>query len=441
MFDLKGAWNISFAGCGFTSIYYVGVVSCFLEHASFLVKGASNISGASSGCLIAAVLAIGMPLEQYCENVMSMVKEARKWKLSTLHPSFKLMKMVRDFLEQDLPADAHIHASGRLCVSLTRVSDRKNVLVSEFHSREELIQVLLCSCFYPLYCGIIPPVYRGERYVDGALSNNMPHYDLKNTITVCTFSGESDVCPRESPLNFHQYHQNNASIQFNTNNLHRVIMSFLPPEPQVMAEMCQNGYTDALRFLRECKLIRSERPLAGVITEAGCSSLYYCDWGSASRDATAKETELTEALQLSRHKTRVKQHCRRDAQSIEDLPLSIKKVLCEACKVRHSGSLFSQATELLPVRVLSYLFLPVELAYSIAKRLFNWMPEMLSDICWLYRLAANTSRRTWKLSAQDINRTPRCVTESLESSETRTMPSRSPHEAGNFALPIGLPSY
>ncbi|CAB1331725.1 unnamed protein product, partial [Coregonus sp. 'balchen'] len=222
-------WNISFAGCGFTSIYYVGACSCFLEQAPHLVQGASKISGASSGSVIAAVLTIGMPLERYCKNLMSMAREARKRKLGPLHPSFNLLKMVRDSMEHDLPADAHLRASGRLCVSLTRVSDGKNVLVSEFDSKEELIQ----------------------RYVDGALSNNMPHFDLKNTIIVCPFSGESDVCPRESTLNFHEYHQNNASIQFNTNNLHRVIMSFLPPEPEVMAEMCQNGYMDALRFLRE----------------------------------------------------------------------------------------------------------------------------------------------------------------------------------------------
>uniref|UniRef100_A0A4W5PHT2 PNPLA domain-containing protein n=1 Tax=Hucho hucho TaxID=62062 RepID=A0A4W5PHT2_9TELE len=67
------------------------------------------------------------------------------------------MKMLCDSMERDLPADAHLRASGRLCVSLTRVSDGKNVLVSEFDSDEELLQALLCSCFIPFYCGVIPP--------------------------------------------------------------------------------------------------------------------------------------------------------------------------------------------------------------------------------------------------------------------------------------------
>ena len=55
-------WNISFAGCGFRSIYYMGALSCILEHVPHLVQGASKISGASSGCLVAASLVTGIPL-------------------------------------------------------------------------------------------------------------------------------------------------------------------------------------------------------------------------------------------------------------------------------------------------------------------------------------------------------------------------------------------
>ncbi|XP_010863371.2 patatin-like phospholipase domain-containing protein 2 isoform X1 [Esox lucius] len=397
MFDLKSEWNISLAGCGFTSIYYVGAFSCFLEQAPYLINGASKISGASSGSLVAAVLAIGMDLEQYCENLLSMAREARKWKLSTMHPSFNLLKIVRDSLERDLPADAHLRATGRLFVSLTKVSDRKNVLVSEFNSKAELIQVLLCSCFYPLYCGMIPPVYNGVHYVDGALSNNMPHFDLKNTITVCPFSGESDVCPRESTFNFHEYRQNNTSIKFNTSNLHRVIMSFLPPEPQVMAEICRDGYMDALRFLREGNLLRSESPSAGVMTQVDCPSASCCEFVNESTEAIdAAETESTKTLLIGRLNPPPKHHWWLDAQSIKNLPTPIKKVLCEACKERHAGSLYSQVTELLPLRLVSYLFLPVELAYSITKRFLNWLPEMPSDLCWIYGLAADMCRQSWK---------------------------------------------
>lgn len=115
--------------------------------------------------------------------------------MGVFHPTFSLLRAVKESLLEKLPADAHRRASGRLCVSLTRVADGKNVLVSEFNSREELIQVelsttmvsvlrsltpvskwllcptcvllsgslqvLMCSCFFPVYCGFIPPSYRG----------------------------------------------------------------------------------------------------------------------------------------------------------------------------------------------------------------------------------------------------------------------------------------
>ncbi|TNN41785.1 Patatin-like phospholipase domain-containing protein 2 [Liparis tanakae] len=251
MFDRDEEWNISFAGCGFRSMYHLGAASCLLERAPHLVHGASKICGASSGCLVAAALTVGIPIEDFSADVLTLAQEARRHPLGVLRPTFRMLHMVRDSLLDKLPADAHLRASGRLCVSLTRLSDRQNVLVSQFHSREELIQALMCSCFFPVYCGFIPPSYHGVRYLDGALSDNMPLSERRNTITVAPFSGESDICPREGTFNFFEVHYGNVSIQVNTGNVHRICTSFLPPGPETLAEICHNGYTDALHFLRE----------------------------------------------------------------------------------------------------------------------------------------------------------------------------------------------
>lgn len=70
-----------------------------------------------------------------------MSKEARKRFLGPLHPSFNLVKTIRGCLLKILPADSHEHTSGRLGISLTRVSDGKNVIIHHFSSKEELIQV------------------------------------------------------------------------------------------------------------------------------------------------------------------------------------------------------------------------------------------------------------------------------------------------------------
>lgn len=79
--------------------------------------------------------------EKCCEEVINVAKEARKRNLGPLHPTFNIVKVIREGLYRDLPSNAHTLASGRLCVSLTRVMDGQNVLVSDFSSKDELIQV------------------------------------------------------------------------------------------------------------------------------------------------------------------------------------------------------------------------------------------------------------------------------------------------------------
>lgn len=51
------------------------------------------------------------------------------------------MKTIRGCLLKTLPADCHERANGRLGISLTRVSDGENVIISHFSSKDELIQV------------------------------------------------------------------------------------------------------------------------------------------------------------------------------------------------------------------------------------------------------------------------------------------------------------
>lgn len=62
MFPLDSPWNISFAGCGFLGIYHVGVASCLLEQAPFLVQNARQIYGASAGALTATAVVSGVCL-------------------------------------------------------------------------------------------------------------------------------------------------------------------------------------------------------------------------------------------------------------------------------------------------------------------------------------------------------------------------------------------
>ncbi|CAJ1055966.1 patatin-like phospholipase domain-containing protein 2 isoform X1 [Xyrichtys novacula] len=377
MLDLQKEWSISFAGCGFMGIYYVGACSCILQRAPRFIQDASKICGASAGALISAVLSLGIPLEKCCVDLMFMAKEARKHKLGPLHPAYNLLQIVKDSLLRCLPEDAHVLASGKLCVSLTRVSDGKNVLVSEFDSREELIQALLCSCFVPFYCGVIPPTYRGVHYVDGAASDNQPRCHVKNTITISAYSGESDLCPRASSLNFHEVRFKNMSIQVNSENVYRVTSTFFPPQAEEMAEICQNGYIDALRFLQNHNLISSESPMKSLETNTPVQAC--CEPRGESAEA---------------ENTKQEEHWWLDRLLIEKLPHNIRKVLCEACRETHTaGGLLSRVTEYLP-KIPNVL--PVDSACSLVQRLVNWIPEVPKDMGWLYGVAGNIYNQAWK---------------------------------------------
>ena len=68
------------------------------------------------------------------------VAEVKKSFLGPLSPSCKLVQMMRQFLYRVLPEDSYKVATGKLHVSLTRFTDGESVVVSEYTSKEELIE-------------------------------------------------------------------------------------------------------------------------------------------------------------------------------------------------------------------------------------------------------------------------------------------------------------
>ncbi|KAK8389913.1 hypothetical protein O3P69_012841 [Scylla paramamosain] len=188
--------NFSFAGCGFLGIYHVGVAACLKKYAPNLLV--NKISGASAGALAAVCLLCDSPLGTITSSVLKTATEARKHTLGPFSPTFNVEKLLREGLLSVLPDDAHRIVSGKLFISVTRVSDGKNILLSQFDTREELIQAILCSAFIPGFSGWAPVTFRGVRYADGGFSDNLPLLD-DHTVTVSPFCGESDICPRDSP--------------------------------------------------------------------------------------------------------------------------------------------------------------------------------------------------------------------------------------------------
>lgn len=402
MFPLDTPWNISFAGCGFLGIYHVGVASCLLEQAPFLVHNARHVYGASAGALTATALVTGVCLGEAGASIIDVAKEARRRFLGPMHPSFNLVKIVRHMLRRTLPDDCHHQANGRLGISLTRVTDGENVLVSHFNNKEELVQACVCSAYIPVYCGLIPPTLQGVRYVDGGISDNLPQYELKNTITVSPFSGESDICPRDTSTNIHELRFTNTSIQFTLPNLYRVSRALFPPDPMVMKAMCKQGYKDTLHFLKRNGLLNYYEPTRDRPLLAGAEE----NQDDNDQEEDSKNNDEEESPQVD--EGLVMGHVASSPQEhfIEHLPPKLHRALVEACMERRS--LAQTLSNMLPVRMASALMLPytlpLESAVSLTLRLLEWLPDVHEDVGWIREQILKVLQHVLHRASKSISR-------------------------------------
>ena len=105
------------------------------------MKDIRGYGGASAGSLVAALLATSTPLEHGLQFSTELAIKVRRYFLGALNPSFNLMQHLDDGLQRFLPQDAHKRANGKLYVSVSRFPQCENSIVSQFASRDDLIQV------------------------------------------------------------------------------------------------------------------------------------------------------------------------------------------------------------------------------------------------------------------------------------------------------------
>ncbi|XDA75277.1 hypothetical protein R6Z07F_005499 [Ovis aries] len=363
MYDPESGWSLSFAGCGFLGFYYIGVTRCLSERAPHLLRHARKFFGASAGALHCAFFLSGIPLDQTVQILMDLVRSARSRNIGILHPAFSLSKHIRDGLRRYLPDNVHQLVSGKMVISLTRVSDGANVLVSDFHSKDEVVDALYCSSYIPLVFGLIPPSFRGVRYVDGGISNNIPFVDTKTTITVSPFYGESDICPRVKSTFFLHEGVTKLRMSFCTENLYLVFRSLFPPDGKVLGELCLQGYVDALRFLEKNGIRDGPRPcLSASPAESEPGSLEPFP-SVATWEAGPESVELLDHVRLSVLSW--------DESVLETLSPQLIMALRKA--VRNQDGYINKICNFLPVKIMSYVMLPctlpVESAIAVVQRL------------------------------------------------------------------------
>ncbi|XP_060045693.1 omega-hydroxyceramide transacylase isoform X7 [Erinaceus europaeus] len=261
--------SISFSGSGFLSYYQAGVVDALRDLAPRLLETSHRFAGTSAGAVVAALVICGIEMDEYLKVLNVGVAEVKKSFLGPLAPSCRMVQMMRRFLYQALPEDSYKVANGKLHVALTRLTDGESVVVSEYTSKEELIEALYCSCFVPVYCGLIPPTYRGVRYIDGGFTGMQPCSFWTDSITISTFSGQQDICPRDCPAIFHDFRMFNYSFQFSLENITRMTHALFPPDLMALHDYYYRGYEDAVSYLKRLTPLASlnlqrTMPLASV---------------------------------------------------------------------------------------------------------------------------------------------------------------------------------
>uniref|UniRef100_A0A8C6KWR7 PNPLA domain-containing protein n=1 Tax=Nothobranchius furzeri TaxID=105023 RepID=A0A8C6KWR7_NOTFU len=216
-------FDISFSGSGFLSIYQLGVTLAFLKYTPWILQSAPHILGASAGSLVAATVAFLIR-----DEILLFAKQLKSFTLGVFNPSVSISNWLRSVLRKHLPSNAHDLANGRLCVAVTRMSDGKQLIISEFQSREDVEQVslgkrvILCN---PCFVCILTQ----QRCMDGGVSGFLPRMpeSSNSTLSVCPFSGDADICPPGPPCTI-EMEINGVMIKGNRDNCRRMISALYP---------------------------------------------------------------------------------------------------------------------------------------------------------------------------------------------------------------------
>ncbi|XP_040316028.1 patatin-like phospholipase domain-containing protein 4 isoform X3 [Herpailurus yagouaroundi] len=269
--------NLSFAACGFLGIYHLGAASALYRHGRKLLKDVKAFAGASAGSLVATVLLTAPERIEECnEFTYKFAEEIRRQSFGALTPGYDFMARLRSGMDLILPANAHELAHNRLHVSITNTKTRQNYLVSKFSSREDLIKVclasqltilsshtfeeelgstwaaqpvLLASSFLPIYAGMKPVEYNGQKWVDGGLTNGLPILPVGRTVTISPFSGRLDISPQDkAQLNVY-VNVAKQDMMLSVANLVRLNQALFPPSKRKMESLYQHGFGDAIKFL------------------------------------------------------------------------------------------------------------------------------------------------------------------------------------------------
>lgn len=104
-----------------------------------------------------------------------------------------------------------------------------------------------------------------------------------------------------SIVTYIQVNLSNTSIELNKQNIYRFLRILFPPKPEILSNMCQQGFDDALHFLHRNNLISCTRCLAiqSTFVLSKQTPEHYdpeCTTCTTSREKLMKEKKMPEQV-------------------------------------------------------------------------------------------------------------------------------------------------
>lgn len=147
--------SLAFGG-GFFGWPYAAGVASYVQRERPLGDQA-RIYGTSSGAVIATMLACGIDIAS--DGMALGLRADREGLGDRRTPFFRPTAFLRphiDEMERALPADAHVRAHGRLFITLRRAPTFRQLAVSDFPTRDALLDVLGAAVAVP---GLTVPLF------------------------------------------------------------------------------------------------------------------------------------------------------------------------------------------------------------------------------------------------------------------------------------------
>jgi len=246
MKGLHKAIDISFAGAGFLGVYQIGVAR-FLQDDSVLLN---CVGGCSSGSMVSCMLLDQYPAKQMREKFQVISRVARKSKLGAFGPQFDVGKILKEYMLPELSDDVLSKVNNRLYISLTKLN-RTNLVVSEYDTKEDLIDALTCSSFIPAYSGYRIPKFKGVRYLDGGITDNLPK-PSDNTICVSSFSGKGKhISPYDEKMGkYPSFKLGGEDVSLSPFNIKRLMDAGFINSDRMYDLYEEQGYRDAETYFQ-----------------------------------------------------------------------------------------------------------------------------------------------------------------------------------------------